>query len=112
MLGVLGDIDRVAVILHGERRAVTGELDVLDGRRAGPLPEPDHVVVGVDQELIDELEEAGIDLDALALKCTGCVCEPHLLLCRLYTPDVGVREGEDVLTMRLLLVGLGEIHSD
>ena len=70
------------------------------------------MVVGVDQELIDELEEPGIDLDALALKCAGCVCEPHLLLCRLHTPDVGVREGEDVLTMRLLLVGLGEIHSD
>ena len=112
VLGMLSHIDRIAVVLDRDRGAVAGELDVLDGRLALPLAQSDHVVVGVDQELVDELEEAGVDLNPLALKCAGCVCKPHLLLCGLHATDVGVREGEDVLTMRLLLVGLGEIHSD
>jgi hypothetical protein len=69
------------------------------------------MVVCVHEELIHELVESRVDVCLGRNKCIALLKE-DILLCSLHRTNVGIRETEDVLAMRLLLVGLGKIHDD
>ena len=75
VLRVLRDIDRLAVILNREAMGLAQHIDLLDLVNHSPgwdrrhlLPQTDRMIVSVDQELIDQLVEAGIDCDGIRLK--------------------------------------------
>jgi len=63
------------------------------------------MIVSVDQELVDQLVETGVDCDRLWLEGTGHIVKEDLLIRSLNATHVGVRKGEDVLAVRLALVG-------
>ena len=107
MLGVFRNVDRFTVILDREAVGVAEDIDLLDGVLRLLLTQTDGVIVGVHQQLIDELVESGVDIDGFRLELFLGM-EEHFLLRGLDATDVGVGKGEDVFAVRLLLVG-GEV---
>jgi len=109
MFRVLVHIDRLAVVLYGEHLRRAGDLDMLDRVGRLPLLEADDVIVGVDQQLIHELVEAGIHRDLVCRERVSLTKE-DILLCSLNRADVRIGQREDVLPMGLLAVGGRECH--
>jgi len=97
VLRMLGHGNRVAVILDREGRGRACNLNRLD------CLGPDCMVVGIDQELINQLVEPGIDWNGVCNEPV-ILAKKHLLLCGLDTTNVCVREGKNVLTVGLLAV--------
>ena len=108
MFGVFRNVDRFAVILDREAVGVADDIDLLDGIFRVLAAQTDGVVMGIHEEFIDELVESGVDCNGLGLELVFSM-EEHIFSCCLDAADVGVGKGEDVLAVRLTLVGI-EIH--
>jgi hypothetical protein len=102
---MLGHIDRLTVILDGEAVGIAEDIDLLDWVLRVLAAEADGMIVSVDQELVDQLVESRVDGDGLGLEGTGYIVKEDLLIRSLDATHVGVGKGEDMLTVRLALVG-------
>ena len=109
VLRVFGDVDRLSIVRDGEGVRIARDVDALDRGGRILLPQPHDLVVGVDDQLIDELVETRVDGNLAE-------CEPilsmqvDLILCSLDTADVGVWKAENVLAVGLLHVGSAKVR--
>ena len=105
VLRVLRDVDGLTVILNREAIGVAENVDLLHRVSRILLAQSDRMVMGIHEKFVDELVESRIDCDGLGLEAGIRRVEKHLLLRSLNAADVGVGKGEDVLAVRLALVG-------
>ena len=100
-VAVILDINRDLIAISSHR-----DIDVLDGQlsRGGDLT-ADESVASIHDNLIEDLVEARIEGELTMCHLARCGIEDpaNLLMC-LRAADVGVRQLEDVLTMRMLLI--------
>jgi hypothetical protein len=83
---------------------VAGDTDLLDWVVGVLLTQTDHLIVGVDNQLVDKLVEAGIDRDLVESE-TVVSMEVDLIIGGLNASDVGIGETEDMFAVCLLNVG-------
>ena len=88
---VIVDGDNSGVLFYFNLDAVHGRISLL-------------VVCSVDQNLVEDLVEAGGEGDLLERHPALLLVNPHGLLRGLHRADVGVRPEQDVLQLGLLLV--------
>ena len=108
VLRVFCDVDGLTIILNREAVGVAENVDLLDRICRVLLAQADRMVMGIHEKFIDELVESRIDGDGLGLELVRGV-EKHLLLRGLDAADIGVGKGEDVLAVRLALVGCRKV---
>jgi hypothetical protein len=80
---------------------------VLDRRLRLLLAKANDVVMCVDEKLINQLVESGVDGQSCSLEGLS-VSNEDLFGCGFNAADIGVGKREDVFAVRLLLVG-GEV---
>ena len=71
MFGVLRHINRLAIVLDRKLLFVACDLNVLDGVRGLTAAEPYHLVVSVDQKLINQLVETWIHWNCCCLEAAS-----------------------------------------
>jgi hypothetical protein len=114
LCGVLFDGNTITIILYADEetgcRDASTHLNVLDGRLTR-LSTPNKSIPSIHDNLIKELVEARVEsavaIDHLPLLC---IKDPAHLIVRLYRPNVGVRQLQNVLPVRVLLIGIGGRH--
>ena len=118
---MLCDINGLSVVANGECGPVADDihLNVLDGILGVLLAQTDGVVMGVHQQLIHELVEAGIEGHLHRLKAAAsprgvgnAITDKHLLLTGHDAANVRVGKVQDVLAVRLALVVSRESHGE
>ena len=109
VLRVLGDCDRLAIVLHAKRRRSARDLNVLNRSLRLALLQSDDVIVRIHKQLVHQFVEPRIHRDASGREGLA-LTKIDIFICSLNAPNVGVGETENVLTVRLLTVCVGEIH--
>ena len=104
MVWVLGDINRFAVILYFEDSIHIRHVNVLHGIGRLLLTQTNHLVMRIHQKFVHQLVEPRVHRNLAGLEGAIGSRKPHLLLCRFNRPNVGVWQGEDVLTVSLLAI--------
>ena len=104
VLGVLRDINGLSVILNGKGCGRAGDLNGLDGVLGVLLAQSDGVVVSIHQQLIHQLVEAWVHGNGGGLEVVS-IANKHILRASHNAAHVGVGKVEDVLAVRLALVG-------
>ena len=101
---MLNDINRFAIVLNVEVGRVCGNGNLLDRVCRGSCAKSHNLVVGVDQEFVNELVEARIESDGLLSECVS-VSQEDCVFGVCDAADVGIGKRENVLAMSLLLIG-------
>jgi hypothetical protein len=107
VLRVLFDIDRLAVVADGKDTLLPIDLDELDGVLRLALAKADDLIVSVHEKFIDQLVEARTDRSFVRDELFA-LDDLDLLRMRLNAANVGIREFENMFTMRELLVLVAE----
>jgi len=83
---------------------VAGDTDLLDWVVGVLLTQTDHLIVGVDNQLVNQLVESRVDRDLVESEAVVSM-QVYLIIGSLNASDVGVGETEDMFTVCLLNVG-------
>mgnify|MGYP007028590641 CR=1 FL=1 len=105
VLGMHGDGNALAVIVNSELGGRDGDIDL--GHAFGLVLDcrlPSYVIERVHDELVEDLEQAWIELD-LSPGHSLSIIDPAPLLMRVPRSDIGVWELENVLALGQFLVG-------
>ena len=101
---MLNDINRFAIVFNVEVGRVCGNGNLLDRVCRVSCAESHNLVMCVDQEFVNQFVEAWIEGDGLLSECVSISQEDCVFgVCD--ASDVGIGKGENVLAVRLLLVG-------
>ena len=103
------DRDAIAVVLHGDHSVTIASLDTHVNVFDGGHPRGGHgahkLIACIHNDLVEDLVEARIEVEfAPDHLVRGGIIDPTRLLVGLGAADVGVREFQDVLVMRVLLI--------
>jgi hypothetical protein len=108
VLGMLYDIDRFSIVLNVEVMGVAVDGDLANRVLGSAGLEANHMIVGIHNQLVNELVAARIEGDCVLGEVLA-VTKEDFLLGVLDAADVGVGKRENVFAVGLALIRLREV---